>query len=99
MAPPVRFDGQGRRVWDSDGRRLLRRILATMTAVELARLVRVSTQAISDLATGRTREPTLTNALALERAGVPLRSWTRGPTKTGPPDPCELTMDESDDDA
>ena len=69
-------DAGGR--WTSDGRTLLLALLAKQNACEVARQCHVTPAAISLLATGVTREPSLRLAFALERFGITPRSWLTG---------------------
>ncbi len=69
------LDARGR--WKSAGRRMLVRILATMSATAVARQCDTSKQVISALATGTHRFPTLPVAVGLSREfGIAVEAWT-----------------------
>ena len=71
-------DARGR--WCSEGRVLLLAALSTTTARTLARSCRVTPAAISALAGGVCRFPSLPVALALARvAGIAPDAWLRAP--------------------
>jgi len=62
--------------WTSSGRKLLVSALASMTAVEIGRRVGVTPQAISLLAGGLTREPSLRLGLRLQELfGIDAHAW------------------------
>jgi hypothetical protein len=79
----LNIDGAGRRVHTSSGRRLLRAMLESRdehgrriwTLERLARETRSSTNALSSLAAGLTKHPSLELASRLHKLGVHWESW------------------------
>jgi transcriptional regulator with XRE-family HTH domain len=77
------FDGAGRVVYTSAGRRLLAAMLAARdetgfrvwTLERLSRETRASVNAIHSLANGLSREPSLRTLAALHDLGIDWRSW------------------------
>jgi transcriptional regulator with XRE-family HTH domain len=69
-------------VQDTEGSRLLRLTLDAATAAEVARSVGVGTRAINLLARGD-RRPGIDVAFALEKWGIPARSWLAEPEEQG----------------